>query len=77
MLMYQNDSQQLCTNPCNEINMWSPRKKPDLITKSSRSHYETLAKLTEFVKDVARSIRGPRIESRILELKAHVRTLKF
>ena len=77
MLMYQNDSQQLCTNPCNEINMWSPRKKPALITKSSRSHYETLVKLTEFVKDVARSIRGPRVESRILELKSRVHTLKF
>ena len=77
MLMYQNDSQQLCANPCNEINMWSPRKKPDLITKSSCSHYKTLAKLTEFVKDVARSICGPRVESRILKLKAHVRTLKF
>ena len=52
-------------------------KKTDFITKSSRSYYETLAKLTEFVKDVARSIRGPRVESRILKLKAHVRTLKF
>ena len=72
MLMYQNNSHQLCANRCNEINMWTLCQKSDPTTKCLRSHYKNLANLTElcwrylqitisfFMQiGVARSIRGP------------------